>query len=337
MPANLSSHSSNYVNIYNVESNSHQTFKLTAWKCGLYKDFPCEDGCAPYNLNATECEMAGHSIEVLKHERDNIFAKILCKSYTLKCDKDGNYYAYVTYTKQHDLKYDENSYTAEYALLFAYHPTRMDRISNTVGDIGLFLDYIDIDSMGIRKTNHSRLIQLMSGKKHVKVDRPQISILFNDTGMTDDELLMHTSHTYVNVVHNCDKLCAQSVLSERHEFMSHADLERYGTLCAQGLIAASPQKQQHLVAMLGPDVAYVDSLTVVHNKIADIEDSSVMIGAVAAVIAIPAGIFAMFMTCKSTAIVQNIRDRTFNFMNMFSGTRVVEQELETLNIQNDQR
>ena len=89
----------------------------------------------------------------------------------------------------------------------------------------------------MRQENRQAIVSLLQDTDYT-VDRHNVEVsLHNENARNDMRLSRYINNTYVNVVHDCEHICTQVVLSDNAQFMSTADDRAYGTRCARVLNA----------------------------------------------------------------------------------------------------
>ena len=311
-----------YIRIYDIYQHKHELEGIII-RCNAHDDIQCDDDCMPYHLDSDTCDMSGQTMEVLRYDRDGILAKLQRRFYVVKCDEDGNYHVRVIRTAQHDLKYNEYSITTISALMAAHRP-----YNDFFGGAN-FLTNLVVDRIMITH-NYSvsdEVARYIRGVKHHGIDREHVDIGFNYTGMSDTALLSAVNSTYVNTVHDCHTLCAQSVLNGSHEFMSEDDFTRRALLCVRAIVGETQDSRVEKIVN-ETDSSYVKIVNETDSSY--VERSAMQVqsqgyngaGAAAGAItimlvsSIAAGVF---IARSKSQFAQSVRGRIVNAFNVFRG------------------
>ena len=185
-----------------------------------------------YRLNGDKCEYVGEHMEVLRYISEpvttelnrphNYIAIMRRKPYRLKCSSNGTYYINEDNDVYEYVKHNEPSDTVS-LLKFARHP-----FNDTAGGLNALQHLLHNEQSVVTS-------QMVLGLSDY-IDRQHVYIRLNNTKtMSDDEVLAKVNSTYVNVVHDCNTLCAQSVLSVSDTWVSQHERKKYSLLCMHKL------------------------------------------------------------------------------------------------------
>ena len=129
---------------------------------------------------------------------------------------------------------------------------------------------------------------------------------------------MYINNTYVNIVHDCERMCIQSVLSDNSSFMSEQNIDNYGLLCAHKLLGAREQKDA------------LNALQHVRHRAhkpcnaCTLSATNITINAL--VVAINAA--ALFITFNNSQCATAVRSHISRIANIFRGTHRLDQTSE---------
>ena len=199
----------------------------------LKKTYRCDDK----PLDEEECEHVGQAISILRFERDGIRAKAQHYAYSVKCDKAGRYSVRDITTRQRNISFTEDAYNIGVALKVAYNPYEFTMLA---------LDYLLLEpDMLYRQTDLIRgpsygLTNMLSANNTGinKINPRRVTLAIRDTKIDMSHLNRYVNNTYLNVVHDCERICVHSVLSNDAGFMSITEAKMYGLLCTSKLIKA---------------------------------------------------------------------------------------------------
>ena len=201
--------------------------------------------CASHPLNKEECEHEGHSLSLIKHAQENITIKLQQYQYKVKCDEHGRYYVTNMTTSTRDIRYDEYSSLTELAteaFLFVCDPR-----------INTYLAFRMLSRGDLFNSSYPRgyatfLEELLSEPNGFNIiDTRHVKTSFHVAEHMFAHLSTHVNSSYVNIVHDCERMCVQSVLNDTYGFMPTQDVQYYGLLCTHMLVdntttTAAPQR-----------------------------------------------------------------------------------------------
>ena len=205
--------------------------------------------CRTNPLNTTECEHRGHSLSILRYERDNILVKLQYDAYGVKCDEDSRYYVTDIKTQQRDVIYDIDEHLAKVAiitLMFAHNPTPVscDRLSTVIAKGILRSSQKTTGYMSfLEDLLHSKRNESDTGAHALKIDPVQYASA-QSKRIAAASLNEYVNNTYVNFVHDCNRICAQPILGYSDHFVTHDTVEQHGMLCTHRLIELAQNNKE---------------------------------------------------------------------------------------------
>ena len=302
-----------YMRIYDVRQYTRY-LQTIATKCNIQNDTNFSESYRPYNLQQSECEHVGQTMEILRYEQDNILAKLQRRSYRVKCDDNGRYYVTEMSSVQHNLLYGEDSFTVKSALMFARRPA-MQFGTGGMHALSALLSYEG--NITITKPYHDDIASTIRGIKNYGVDRRHARILLDHLDVSDEQLLARVNSTYVNVLYDCDRLCAQSILSSNNSFISTSELTKHSLLCMHRLIE-TPQTTDSTLLSTANTSAITMQAT---NRV----NVGVVAGVVMSLLIIPGALFCLFAMRSSRFAqrINNVMSRITGIINTAQGMRRV--------------
>ena len=219
-------------------------------------------------------EYRGFALSIVYEEKGNILAKV--KYYTYAIDDTDSEYKYETIQTIEDNVQDTTAFLGEAssgqqavqtALYYAFSPAqRMESIHELLNlEYMPLLESKDADQFPLAHSR-TKLIRHMFcatdvlSKKSVDkrqckfhkynnkfndIDRQHVQLLLtsvNASSIIDVNPYIHSAH--VNIVHNCEQVCSQAVLSEAHSFITTQDIQHYGLLCTHRLLEVNAIQEQ---------------------------------------------------------------------------------------------
>ena len=209
-------------------------------------------GSPLYNTCARNGQMGGWAMSVVPYERDNVLAIARVSHYGFKntsCDIK------VADMKiaQYNITYNDSfieQHIAQLALYSAFSPSQRAKGIYDILNLRHIKMLLSIATNSVRSvytTNkeliaiRERVIKQMIEKKENKlnhIDKEHVQLLFSSANVSDTHNLHpYINSVYVNIVHNCTMICAQTALSDSHEFMSIRAIKKHGKICANKLQA----------------------------------------------------------------------------------------------------
>ena len=221
-----------YMLIYNLREHAN-VFNRIAYKCNIHsidnRNISCVSDCDPYNLSSVTPAYIGQAVEVVRHERKGILAQMQQYNYKIQ-HTTGKYSVSDVHTAHADLKYGESA-PALHAIAFTHDTEAQQRVES----LGAMLQQQNTLLKSTETTN--RTVELLNSNEELSTNiRTQIVV--NNTDATDTQIrriAARVNNTYINVVHDCDRLCVQSALSDNDVFLSGGTVTRQGLLCARRL------------------------------------------------------------------------------------------------------
>ena len=219
-----------YMLIYDLRRQS-KLFERPARACCIYPFNTTE--CLP---QCYECTSFGVSISILQHKHDDVVAKIQLSTYEVK-HNEHEYYVDELKTKKYNFGYSGDGYDVTpfmlSALQHAYSPF------SSVGGVKAISDLLSYETILEKtKTNlleRSNAISWLYDTSY-SLDRQHTKVLLNADVSSAHDARDYINNTYVNIVHDCDRICAQTVLSDEHGFMPSSKIKEYGLTCTYRLL-----------------------------------------------------------------------------------------------------
>ena len=90
------------------------------------------------------------------------------------------------------------------------------------------------------------------------IDRTHVPVLLSSVNVSDisaESLHTYINNTYVNIIHDCQTVCSQSVLSDRPQFLLLSEMQRYSLLCVNRILETRVETQstpRTILAFMGP-------------------------------------------------------------------------------------
>ena len=279
----------------------------------------CFDNGEEHRFNISTCDMQGRMMEVIHQHRiqDNIQYRVRQQFYTVNCSSDGKYYVTKTNASQYNLTIHQYSRMVDWTIRTSKNPrgTYFTKIGTGQDGIVFVLNSL-YDDLSIRSAR--AIPNILTKRSTEMVDRDHTQILFNSTDMSDSEYLSAINSTYLNTLHNCETLCAQSIVSGDFEFLPFTSIEQYALLCMRGLLDQFPEK----VGV--PQIPTTQAAQVTAPQAANVAEpvdiAAISGGAISALLVVPCVIFGAIVSFGNIAFARNIRRR---ICNMFAGIRRV--------------
>ena len=194
--------------------------------------------CSRRPFLASQCDYSGHAFSVARRNNRGLIAQIKYYRYYIACNEYG-YYAMDMKTSHRDV-FDDGAvpYSVSSTLYFARNTTSRDGTSLMIS----ILDKQDVlynVRDGLWSTQHLMDMLSYSDKDGV-VDRSSTAVVINNTLVDDVNTMIQANigSTYVNIIHNCSRICIQTRLSDTVEFVPAMDVQRHGLLCLHEIFEA---------------------------------------------------------------------------------------------------
>ena len=188
----------------------------------------------------------------------------------------------------------------------------------------------DEDISTIEITAATAMIQqITTVNGHPRKSMPPISdsvlVLLSDHTNCTRDMYRCINNTYVNIVHNCERMCVQSVLSDNVGFMSEEDVDNYGLLCMHRLLAIDNSiETQH-------STQNVINITKTHNDIYKECETCVLSATNIAIntSVIICSIFALFIAFRNSKCAKVIHENVLRISRTMRGTSKIHCEDDT--------
>ena len=270
--------------------------------------------CDMRPLNESQCEHSGHVVEVLRCSE--VEATVRLSNYVIKCDKDKNYYISNIKTIQHDVQTDSHTpeivriiNIAAEALMFAFRPTERthERIQNLLNML------YRSDNDVVRSSEFLSLLDTQENSVNT-IYRDDAHILLHAVNVTDVfDLNMYVNNTYVNVIHDCESVCVQSLLSDHRSFETHSAIERDGHGCAMRLLTTHMPWHYYNTTHGTLNAAQIQQNTI-----------SIALSGISAVCGMSIAT-CVYVYYSSSNFARNIRKRLSNFVHRAHNTKEVKK------------
>ena len=242
-----------YMLIYDIKKHTQNFTRITQECCmSTHKNM-----CDPlYRENI----MFGRSLSILQHEHDNIAATLRVGSYKINytCNE---YHIDNLKTRDYNFTYSNNDYDVTAFILstlrYTHHPfTKM-------GGLGALIELLNpatlFEKVKTDLLERAHAISLLNEKDYY-LHVQHTKVILNDTAITHktntEKLAQYVNNTYVNIVHDCSKICAHTVLSNKHDFMTTSMAEHYSLLCTHRLLEFSAPQSRALTTTALPRRSY---------------------------------------------------------------------------------
>ena len=189
----------------------------------------------------TEREHIGQAISIL-HIQDSVLIRAQHYEYSTKRDASGQYYVTHVNTSEYSISnitqdhhaLSELSRIVSTALMFAFRPRELHRMHNVY-------DLLCMMSNQMHTYNPQPLqpLRIMLAKNENSVnaiDTKAANIHIKHANVTDTlSMNAYVNNTYVNIVHDCERLCVYSMLSDEPDYMLTDVVKKHGLLCSRAL------------------------------------------------------------------------------------------------------
>ena len=278
-----------YMPIYNI-SGQTKLFKAQLRTCclGEFNTTTCQQQCS-------ECAAFGIAVSILQRKHKYTVARIQYREYKIY-ENDGIYTLNDTRCSDYELKRDNIDIAITPTILAAIKYSRFP-LSDTLGAV-LVSDMLKqehaLSQAAVTLNEHLQAIDLLSNERY-NLDRSHMSVLLHGISKQEKDMHRYINSTYVNVVHNCDKVCTYMMFSNNHDFMTDSDVKQYGLLCMRRLLKVDNKTKTTI------------------DGIDDTKDNSanpyVNVGMLGALVGICSAAFAIFI-CGRHGLVHNIHNYT---------------------------
>ena len=272
--------------------------------------------------NANENEYYGFSVSILHPLREDILADVRHIGYTVylegeeyKVEKKAAIMGEIAsiFSNMSSTLLPKLTRSTQAAMDGSIQPTQLGPMYdflNTMYTADIAFDEVEAKASRaiMQQITHERHAdtccawQLVSGNVSVK--------LHPGTQTVRKEIYDYVNNTYLNVVHDCERMCIQSVLSDNSSFMSEQNIDNYGLLCVRRLLETRTQ-----------------GTTVMNNELCNtciLSVSGIIIG-VSAVSISAASLFATFNNSKYAKTVRSYISRTIQAIR---GTQNVHYDVD---------
>ena len=319
-----------YMRIYNIQRYAKELHHVSS-RCNI-PEGACGAFCTPYNLNTTENEMRGQTTEILRlrdGDENDVFAILKKQSYTIKHDQNGSYYVNMTEITQEEFRLDNGSATIMCVLNSARKP-----YDDYDGGVYYIHDAISPYTLSF-PGDTGELKGFLSGAINFGVDREHVDITFNHADMSDAALLDAVNSTYVNIVHDCNVMCFQSVLSGRQTLMSNDEIAQSGLLCTNMILEYSSMPHDGMPRVVAHEQR--DSISASENAPQTLNTVALASGAAVVGVLVSGIAVGIAVSLGGSRIVQYIRQRTRNALQYKarSDDETIESEMRAAAIQDE--
>ena len=277
----------NYINVGRLQSNIGEINRQ----------------CRSYEHSLSEYTFFGQALSVLHYQRDGIRLKAQQHNYVLKCYKDAqnkeHYYVTYVHTKQRTVRDSEESDAISMALSLAYSPIAsvQDEFLGTILSRQSMLHVTHMPRLSFG------LAEMLSTQYNffniIDPEHTHVSVNTKITPYTN--LHAYINNTYLNILHNCDRVCVQSVLSDNTTFMPFNATENYSLLCIHRL------KELRLLAdiVAKPQDTTTETTTMRSRIDARSSDIEIALPSITAMALLSAGM--LYVVCGKDRYAQSIR------------------------------
>ena len=184
-------------------------------------------------LKSCDSHYLGSALSVLRDDDDcKTIARVQRYTYTVQCfDRKDRLYCYASHItiKQRNIEsLDDHDAYITMALELAHTQTISWSIVNHL------MHAKNLLVTSYKPQQHISLSEQLSKQRNSvnAIYKEKVKVLLSSTNVDDvSSLNAYLNNTYVNIVHDCDRVCVQSVLSDNAQFMQLREVEKYGLLC----------------------------------------------------------------------------------------------------------
>ena len=298
----------NYTLIHNVVDNIETPLESqcgTDSSSGDQNDDSDSTEVTPCSVDdtITNCQYIGHAVAILRMDDINITAKVQRYSYVVNSNDNGAYYVDDMVTHYSDTESSQHATWVASALRLAMAATEGTNVA-------FIRDVLQMDTQYSARDNsvakNATLAQLFSkdANSFNAIDKAHTIVSLHGVNVTNTTVLnQYVNNTYINIVHDCNSICTQSVLSNAPNFMSIRDVKQHGLWCANIL-------STYTTDMLTTN--HSDVTTTVNKTIANANDTSAatVAASVVGVLCLSmCGAFTLFIQRSKSQFAQNTRNR----------------------------
>ena len=216
------------------------------------------DIVAMYNTKSYVCKQhklynaqhEGNAFSILYDWKYNMTLKVQHHHYKITY-RDNNKYITNISLRQHKVHVNDSSYFSVEAIMrFSFNPNDENYMLSVIQLLAqkdiLYTSLYDKDN---------DLSSLM--KQRTNITEKRVPVFINGTMVHNNNMYVYINNTYVNVVHDCDNVCFQLMLSNVDEFMPVLKTQRYGLLCSDMLRTSANLSAQYVVATQNTTLSHV--------------------------------------------------------------------------------
>ena len=221
--------------------------------------------CTEHALSKEKCEHKGQAFSVLQGDEEGTIVRAQQSVYTVQC-QDSKYSVTSVVTRQRDVSDKEDAHGIMEAMFIARDPgdafnlLHLDHLLSLEDALYSPRDFQQGPSYGLESMLDSKGNELnVFNPSHITLS------LHNVSDVNARQLYRYINNTYLNIVHDCERICIHSTLGNDAGFRHVGDIERDGIMCAQKLSAHRgphvPQayRAAHTVAISQHVESYTDT------------------------------------------------------------------------------
>ena len=190
--------------------------------------------CTQRTFEAAKCEYVGYAFSIVRRAEAGMLARVKHYKYSVRCESEHSYSVKDMKMTQRDVfDTDITPFSILSSLYFARNPADFGRLAA----MSSVLDKRDMLYMRVDGVDHKQQLKAVLSKQQNEyntIDRHNAAVLINDIHVSEEQdinLQEYVSNTYVNIIHNCERICLQTRLSDVEEFMPYEIVQSHGLLC----------------------------------------------------------------------------------------------------------